>query len=52
MVYDVLVHLLSIEDMRRCGPDGRPLFYSFHTTMGVVDVDQEVAPVPAPLRWG
>jgi hypothetical protein len=42
-----LVHLLSIEDMRRCGPDGWLLFYSFHTTMGVADADQEVA---APLR--
>jgi hypothetical protein len=47
MIYDVLVHLLSIEDMRRCGPDGWLLFYSFHTTMGVADADQEVA---APLR--
>jgi hypothetical protein len=50
MIYDVLVHLLSIKDMRRCGPDGQTLFYSFHTTMGVADADQEVAPVPVMLR--
>jgi hypothetical protein len=33
MVYDVLVHLLSIEDTRKHRADGRLLFYSFHPTM-------------------
>jgi hypothetical protein len=50
MVYEVLIHVVSVEDTRRIGPDGRPLFYPFHFNLGVQDVDQEVAPAPGPTR--
>jgi hypothetical protein len=46
MVYEVLIHVLSMEDTRRIGPDGRPLFYPFHFNLGVQDTDQEVVPAP------
>jgi hypothetical protein len=29
MVYEVLIHVISIEDTRRLGSDGKPLFYPF-----------------------
>jgi hypothetical protein len=50
MVYEVLIHVVSVEDTRRIGPDGRPLFYPFHFNLGVQDTDQEVALAPGPAR--
>jgi hypothetical protein len=50
MVYDVLLHVVSVEDMRRRGPNGRPLFFPFRFNLGAPDADQDVAPVPAPVR--
>jgi hypothetical protein len=50
MVYDVIIHIISVEDTRRCGPDGRPHFYPFCFTLGAADADQDVAPAPAPFR--
>jgi hypothetical protein len=50
MVYDVLVHILSVVVMRRHGPDGRPLFYPFHFNPGATNADQAVAPEPAPIE--
>jgi hypothetical protein len=44
MVYEVLIHVVSVEDTRRIGMDGRPLFYPFYFNLGVQDADQEVAP--------
>jgi hypothetical protein len=37
LVYDVILHILSIEDTRRHGPDGRPLFYPFCFHLGATD---------------
>lgn len=48
MVYDVLLHVVSVEDMRRRGPTGRQLFFPFRFNLGVPVADQEVAPIPAP----
>jgi hypothetical protein len=50
MVYDVILHVLSIEDTRWRETDGRPLFFPFQLNLGAPDVDQAVAlaPVPAP----
>jgi hypothetical protein len=50
MVYDVLVHILSVVVMRRHGPDARPLFYPFHFNPGATNADQAVAPEPAPIE--
>jgi hypothetical protein len=46
MVYDVLIHLSSIEDTSPLGPDWRPLFFPLHFNLGATDVDQNVAPNP------
>jgi hypothetical protein len=48
MVYEVLIHVMPVEDTRRIGSDGRTLFYPFHFNLGVQDVNQEVASVPWP----
>jgi hypothetical protein len=48
MVYDVLIHLSSIEDSRRLDSDGRPLFYQLHFNLGATDADQSVVPALAP----
>jgi hypothetical protein len=48
MVYEVLIHVVSVEDTRRIGTDGRPLFYPFHFNLGVQDANQEVASAPGP----
>jgi hypothetical protein len=48
MVYDVILHVLSIEDTRRRGTDERPLFFPFQFNLGAPDVDQAVASAPAP----
>jgi hypothetical protein len=48
MVYEVILHVLTIEDTRCHGPDGRPLFYLFRFNLGSADEDQSVAPAPAP----
>lgn len=48
MVYEVLFHLVSVEDMRIPGPDGRPRFYPLYWNRGVADAAQVVAPAPAP----
>jgi hypothetical protein len=34
MVYDALIHVVSIEDLRRHVADDRPLFFPFHFNMG------------------
>jgi hypothetical protein len=52
MVYGVLIHVVSVEDTRTLGTDGRPLFYPFHFNMGTQDADQAVAPTPAPQDHG
>jgi hypothetical protein len=48
MVYDVLIHLSSIEDTRRLGADGRPLFFPLHFNLGATDTAQNVASSHAP----
>jgi hypothetical protein len=52
MVYEVLIHVVSAEDTRRLGMDGRPFFYPFHFNMGAQDADQAVAPASAPRDQG
>jgi hypothetical protein len=48
MVYDVLIHLSSVEDTRRLGPDGRPLLFPLHFSLGATDANQNVEPGHAP----
>jgi hypothetical protein len=48
MVYNMLIHLSSIEDTRRFSPDGRPLFFPLHFNLDMTDADQNVAPIPVP----
>jgi hypothetical protein len=48
MVCEVILHILTIEDTRHHGPDGRLLFYPFCFSLGSTDEDQTVAPKPAP----
>jgi hypothetical protein len=52
MVYEVLIHVVSVEDTRTLGTDGRPLFYPFHFYLGAQDADQAVAPTPEPRDHG
>jgi hypothetical protein len=47
MVYDVILHVLSIEDTRWHGTDERALFFPFQFNLGAIDVDQVVASAPA-----
>jgi hypothetical protein len=44
MVYDGLMNLSSVKDTRRLGPDGKPLFFPLHFSLGATDADQNVAP--------
>jgi hypothetical protein len=49
MVYDVLIHLSSVEDSRRLGSNGRPLFYQLHFSLGVTNL---ITMSPLPLHRG
>jgi hypothetical protein len=44
MVYDGIMNLSSVKDTRRLGPDGKPLFFPLHFSLGATDADQNVAP--------
>jgi hypothetical protein len=46
MMYEVILHILTIEDTRHHGADGRPLFYPFRFSLGSADKDQTIAPTP------
>jgi hypothetical protein len=44
MVYEVLIHVVSVEDTRQHGLDGEALFYPFQFAIGTADTDQIVTP--------
>jgi hypothetical protein len=44
MVYEVLIHVVSVEDTRQHGLDGEALFYPFQFAIGTADTDQTVTP--------
>jgi hypothetical protein len=37
MVYNIILHISSIEDTKRLGPDGRPLLYQLQFNLGATD---------------